>query len=114
MAHIEQELFLFGKTVRVKTGVLKAKAHEFEPPDDGYTHQSIKGIDEIAYDTNVGIGEPHWVPLEKGTDLGADFKEKKALKKENSQLKMQNGKLKKKLQSLGFLTEAMEQEATDA
>ena len=114
MAQIEQDIFYYGKTLRVKSSVLKAKAHEFEPPDDGYTHKSIEGIDEIQYDSNVGMGEPNWVTLEKGTDQGGLVKLIETLQKELQSQKMHNGKLKKKIQSLGILTEDMEQEAANA
>ena len=101
--HTETQTFLLGKTLRVKAEVLKAQAHEFEDTDERYTHQSIAGIVEVAYDDNVGNGEPNWVVLEWNLDVGALIKEIERLKGQVQSLKMHNGKLKRKVESMGLV-----------
>lgn len=130
MAHVEQKIFDFGKTIRVKASVEKRRDFEVEAEKEAikavseegeeelvyplYPHQSIVGIDSIEFNVSVGAEDPTWQGLEKGIDVGGLFREIASLKKELQSQKMHNGKLKKKLQSLGILTEAMEAGASDA
>ena len=105
MAHSEIQQFLFGKTLRVKTEVIKAKDFEYEPPDDGYTHQSIAGIAGVEYNAGIGTDTEDWQELENGLDIGEIFRENAQLKKDLKGQKMHNGKLRKRLQSMGVLDE---------
>ena len=114
MAHTETIVFEFGKTLQVKAEVLKARLpDELHAQDEDYPYQSIAGITQISYNTNVGNDEPEWELLEKGTDIGALFEQIKKLEGQLQSQKMQNGKLKRKLQSLGVVME-QDQEQTDA
>lgn len=121
MSHIEQQIFAFGKTIRIKATVEKKRDFEVEAEkeakktEDGkleyplYPHQNILGIDTIEFDDGVGTGEETWQPLEKNLDIGALIKERDALKKERDNLRMNNGRLKKRLQSFGVHTEGVEE-----
>ena len=105
MAHIEEKVFEFGNTIRVRTAAQLAQAHEFDDGSTDYTHQSIAGVNAILYDANVGNGEPNWVLLEKGVDIGGLYSKIETLQRQLKGQQMYNGRLKKKAESMGILVD---------
>ena len=105
MAHTETQTFNFG-TLRLKVETLKARLpDELHAQDEDYPYQSIVGVTQIAYNANIGGDAPEWVSLDKDTDIAALFEQIKTLQGQLQSQKMQNGKLVRKLQSLGAITE---------
>ncbi len=115
MAHIEAEYFQFGKNLRLKVDVTKARLpDELHAQDEVYPYQAVSGVTQVYYNANVGSdSDPEWVLLEKDMDLGALFAEVEKLKGQVKSLTMYNGKLKRKLQSLDVVAESIAEE-TDA
>lgn len=108
MAHSEKQQFIFG-TLRINVDVLKARAGELETTDDIYTHQEIVGINEIHFDANVG-GEPDWQPLDENTDLHELFAHVEKLQNEIKGLRMHNGRLKRKIETMGLVADTDSEE----
>lgn len=120
MAHIEKKDFQFG-TLLIRAEILKARAGELEdrgvqeydkagrampqaPLTDAeiYTHQTVVGVNEVCYNVNVG-GEPDWQLLEKGLDLQELFQQIEDLENKIKGLNMENGRLKKQIETLGLV-----------
>ena len=105
MAHTETQVFEFG-TLQLKVETIKARLpDELHAQDEEYPYQSVVGITQISYNNNIGGETPEWQLLDKDTDIGALFKRIKELEGQLQSQRMVNGKLKRKLQSLGVVME---------
>lgn len=107
MAHTETQTFEFG-TLQLKVETLKARLPDELHAQDEYPYQEIVGITQVSYNNNVGGDAPEWLTLEKDTDVGELFEQIKTLQGQLQVQKMNNGKLKRKLKSLGAITEDIE------
>lgn len=105
MAHTEEQVFSYGKTIQVKALVTKARLPDELHAQDEYPYAEIEGIPTILYNANVGGDEPEWRELEVNFDLGALIAKNAKLEKDLQSLRMHHGKLKKRLESVGMATE---------
>lgn len=105
MAVSEVKEFTFGKNLKIRAEVEKARFADELHTQDEYPFQNIVGINEVLINTNVGVGEPEWQALEENEDVGGLYRQITHYQNQIKNRDMHIGRLKKRLAAMGVVVD---------